>query len=333
MNETLLFWMARQREQPIDGEPCSAFRLLHMASGDRPVLLDRVVLGTPDEAFSHLYVVAQGHAEAFAGLPQRYVMQACYGPKEAPHASYTFRVCAPGDALALASSGRATESPSHDGLLSMIMRHQEIVMHTKMGETSAAVQALKDHNETLKGENEELRAQNRKLRSDIDDFEDRKMEREIRALELVTETERPEREARIKALRFKPVTDMFGPMLAPSVQAFLHAKMNGGEIPPEMHPTLVQFGAAYAQVQKVLTEKDAEAMVAALPAQKRPHVILLFKMLEDAAKMYEKFRKQSAEKRAAENVDASSETAHAQTHAPDATAENAAQSAANGAGA
>lgn len=74
MNEALLFWMARQLEQPLDGEPCSAFRLTHIAAQDRPVLLDRFVLGTPEEAFSHLYVVAQGHAEAFAGMPQRYVM-------------------------------------------------------------------------------------------------------------------------------------------------------------------------------------------------------------------------------------------------------------------
>jgi chaperonin cofactor prefoldin len=303
MNDALLYWMARQLEQTLDGEPCSAFRLAHVAAGDRPVLLDRFVLGTPDEAFSHLYIVAQGHAEAFAGLPQRYAMHACYGTKETPKVSYAFRVCAAGDALALASTGRATESPTHDGLLAMIMRHQEIVMHTKMGETSSAVQALKDHNETLKSENEELRTQNRKLRSDIDDLEDRKMERELRALELVTEGERPEREARLKALRFKPVTDMLGPMIAPSLQAFMHAKMNGGDIPPEMHPTLMQFGAAYAQVQKVLTEKDAEAMIAALPVQKRTHVVLLFKMLEDAAKMYEKLRKQSAEKKDSENAE------------------------------
>ena len=108
------------------------------------------------------------------------------------------------------------------------------------------------------------------VRSDIDDLEDRKMEREVRALELVAESERPEREARAKALRYKPATDMLGSMLAPSIQAFLHAKMNGGEIPPEMHPLLVQFASAYAQVQKVITEKDLEAMVGVLQPQKQP---------------------------------------------------------------
>lgn len=307
MNETLLFWMARQVEQPLDGEACSAFRLLHIAAADRPVLLDRFVLGTPDEAFGNLYAIAQGHAEAFAGLPQRYVMQACYGTKEASHLSYAFRVGAAGDALSLAASGRATESPTHDGLLAMIMRHQEIVMHTKMGETSAAVLALKDHNETLKKENEELRAQNRKLRIDVDEFEDRKMEREVRALELVSENERTEREARAKALRYKPVTDMVGSMLGPSLQAFVHAQMNGGQVPIELHPLLVQFSSAYAKVNSVLTETDLEAMLAAIAVPKRAPVIQLFKMLQDAAEMYEKLRKQSAEKKAAENAEPGSD--------------------------
>jgi hypothetical protein len=155
----------------------------------------------------------------------------------------------------------------------MIMRHQEIVMHTKMGETSAAVQALKDHNETLKQENEELRAQNRKLRTDIDDFEDRKLEREARALELVSENERPEREARAKALRYKPVADMVGSMLGPSLQAFVHAQMNGGQVPLELHPLLVQFSSAYEKVSGVLNEKDIGAMLGAIDPPKRAPVL------------------------------------------------------------
>jgi hypothetical protein len=288
MNEALCEWMGRQADVVVHGEPLTAFRLSHAGPQDRLVLLERYPLSEPETqlaaAYAQLDVTAHQHAEAFAGTPQRYLVHACYGPKEEPAAMFVWRLCAAGHRLS-AEGAQASEPASSEGALAMLMRHQEIFIrqHVARDESEHSDRsALRAHNAWLQGQLDEAWKEVRRLRAEVDDSLDRRQERELKMLQAVSEMERPERETKARLARFKPVLDQLGPVVGPALQAWTHAKL---QLPlsPAAHPILRKLANAFeAGRDGGLGPTELMAMLQALPADKRPVAHQVFQAMSEA---------------------------------------------------
>jgi len=314
MNEVLLTWLVRQTEQTHDNEPCTAFRLSHTTATERTVLVERFTLSAfendPTAVYANLHVVANNHAEAFPGMPQRYLVQACYGEKQTPHAVFPWRICAQGT-QSLTLGNEASESATQHGIIAQLMRHQEIFVRSKVEHDGAAIKALREHSDSLKEENENLRKLNRDLREKLDEAGDRKLEREHQTLLLREEVSRPQREAHAKAIRYKPVIDMAATAIGPALQTWAHKTLGIG-VPDSLHPIMAKLANAYEQA-KGLSAEDFSAMVQALPPNKVQLAIALFDAVKDAAAAYEQI-KQNAQ---AQNTQAQHEqTVQTSTEGP-----------------
>lgn len=293
MNPVLGSWIRRQAQALYDGERCSAFRLFHVALGDRTTALDRYLLAEQEDPagiIGHVQALAQQHAEAFSGMPQRYMLSACYGDAQAPQASHVWRLS--GSAMGLVGAG--SEPPTGEGQTAQMMRHVEFLVRT-VGEMSAQriqenktqTDGMQAYLQWLQNQMHEQAKLASELRLEAENVKDREQARLRQDLKEMAEIEMPERQADIEAKSFdrkvKAVMSAL-PFVAPLAQATIF-KTLGIDISPQMHPIAIRLANAYQEGRQTLTPEVIEKMMGSLNAQQQKALAQLLLTLEEATKM------------------------------------------------
>jgi len=293
MNPVLGSWIRRQAQALYDGERCTAFRLFHVALGERTTPLDRYLLSEEEDPagiIGHVQALSQQHAEAFSGMPQRYMLSACYGDAQTPQASHVWRLS--GSAMGLAAAG--SEPPTSEGQTAQMMRHVEFLVRTvgdmstqRIQENKAQTDGMQAYLQWLQSQMHEQAKLASELRLEAENVKDREQARLRQDLKEMAEIEMPERQAELDAKRFERQvkTVMKGlPFVMPLVQATLFKKF-GIEIPPQVHPIAMRLANAYQEGSGVLTPDVIAKMMKTLNAEQQQAFMQLFLALEDAAKM------------------------------------------------
>jgi hypothetical protein len=291
MNTLLGSWIRRQAQALYDGERCTAFRLFHVALGERTTALDRYLLGDQEDPagiIGHVQALAQQHAEAFSGMPQRYMLAACYGDAQVPQANHVWRLS--GSAMGLGAS----EPPTSEGQTAQMMRHVEFLVRT-VGEMSAQrIQENKIQTDGMQAYLQWLQNQMHQqaklaseLRLEAENVKDREQARLRQDLKEMAEIEMPERQAAIEEKSFdrkvKAVMSTL-PFVAPLAQATIFKKL-GIDVSPQMHPLAMRLANAYQEGRETLTPDVIAKMMATLNAQQQQALAQLLLALDEAAKM------------------------------------------------
>lgn len=284
MNHVLGDWIRRQASALYEGEPCTSFRLYHMTVGDRATPLDRFVLSDgedPAGVIGRVHALSRQHADAFAGMPQRYMLTACYGASQGGQANYVWRLqgTAP-----TAMSGHGSEPSTSEGQIAQMMRHTEFLVRSlsemstqRIREQTAQSDGLQKQLHWVQSQLLEQHKLASQLRLEAEDTKDRQQARELEAMRLVKELEEPEKS---RDNRLQPLMDML-PLVMPGVQTFLHAKF-GAPMPAELHPVMQRLSSVYESASSALTEDDLSQIAMSLPAEKQMSLIQLFKALQEA---------------------------------------------------
>lgn len=293
MNPVLGSWVRRQAQALYNGERCTAFRLFHVALGDRATALDRFLLAEQEDPagiIGHVLALSQQHAEAFSGMPQRYMLSACYGDAHTPQASHVWRLA--GAAMGLVAAG--SEPPTSEGQTAQMMRHVEFLVRTvgdmsaqRIQENKAQTDGMQAHLQWLQTQMHEQAKLASELRLEAENVKDREQARARQDLKEMAEIEMPERQAAIDAQRFDRQVKavMKGlPFVMPLAQATIFKKL-GIEVPPQMHPIAMRLANAYQEGSGVLTPEVIEKVMRSLNAEQQQAFMQLFLVLEDAAKM------------------------------------------------
>jgi hypothetical protein len=296
MNPVLGDWIRRQASALYEGEPCTSFRLYHMAVGDRATPLDRFLLSEgedPAGVIGRVQALSQQHAEAFAGMPQRYMLTACYGASHSSHANYVWRLQGAAPATL---AGHGSEPSTSEGQMAQMMRHTEFLVRSlsemsaqrirEQTAQSAGLQTQLQWMQTQLLEQHKLASQ---LRLEAEDTKDRQQAREIEALRAVQDLEKPEESNN----SLQQVMDLI-PMVMPGVQTFLHAKF-GVPMPAELHPVMQRLSSVFEHARSTLTEDDVSQIIMSLPAAKQASMMQLFKALQEAHDFAKQARPDKAE--------------------------------------